>query len=506
MVFQKTTFNLKTSIILFLSILSIFTYQGCRKDILLNSQKANTFVSITEIKDSYEKLAIDSRTCDSLRSGLIIKYIPQWENAKYSQINDSTQYTIIPLIESGQLNEKEISIQAVNNTPFLVVANGEKFYLSRFYPDKKSDDNFLKNGKLSMIDILNKNLFTYSYENSKSTYNAPKALKSPKGSTKKAAYEVRCREEGTCVWSTYCHGVGYISTSFPGTCNYPTDYTECDYSVSWSQDRMIYNTVCENVWVPDPPTDGGTTNPETPPTPKQLLLQQTKNTDCDGVTRANQITSNQAVRNVINTIKDKDVEWGAAIKLSNPNDPSSLIIGTPSSDNNVSRKSVNPTWDSKGGYVIGYIHNHPNGGAPSPSDIFNAALDLTQMVDQQNIPANQLESYIRNYTSIIVSGGNVYTLTIENAQLFAIMAGNFNKTQKGANEQYTNSMTKYFVANEISDPPSTVDNQTSGELALLKMYGKMFNLNKQKIDETNKNQAVNRDSKGKLNKTNPCTL
>jgi len=51
--FRKTTFNLRTSIILFLSILSIFAYQGCRKDIVLNSQKTNTFASIAEIKESY---------------------------------------------------------------------------------------------------------------------------------------------------------------------------------------------------------------------------------------------------------------------------------------------------------------------------------------------------------------------------------------------------------------------------------------------------------------------
>jgi len=318
MKFRKTICNLRTSVILFLSILSVFAYQGCRKDIVLNSTKANTFASITEIKESYEKLAIESRTRDSLKSGLIIKYIPQWEHAKYSQINDSTQYTLIPLIGSGQLNEKEISVRTVNNTPFLVVANGKKFYLSRFYPDKKSDDNFLKNGKLSMIDVLNKKLFTYSYENGKSAYNAPKAFKSPKGSTKKAAYEVRCREEGTCVWSTYCHGVGYISTSYPGTCSYPTDYTDCDYSVSWSQDRIIYNTVCENVWVPDGPVDGGGTGGGWTSTP----IQTTTNTDKEPVTYNWRSKLDEGFADYLELttplVKNIDLGGGIAVEQSNP--------------------------------------------------------------------------------------------------------------------------------------------------------------------------------------------
>jgi len=267
---------------------------------------------------------------------------------------------------------------------------------------------------------------------------------------------------------------------------------------------MIYNTVCENVWVPDPPTDGGTINPITPPTPKQIMLQETKNTDCDGVTRANQLSRNQDFRNRVNEISSKSEEWGAAIKLRDPNDPSSVYIDPASSDNKVSSKSVNPSWDATRGYVIGYIHNHPGEGSPSPSDIFNPAVDLLEMVNSQNIPANQLQNYLRNFSSSVVSGGNVYTITIANAQLFAMMTGNFSAAQKDANIQYQNA-TLEFINRNYSNGTTTEEYQASGESALIKMYGKMFNLSKQKIGETDRNKAVKRDQNGNISKVNPCT-
>jgi hypothetical protein len=244
--------------------------------------------------------------------------------------------------------------------------------------------------------------------------------------------------------------------------------------------------------------------PNTQLTPKQLVLKNAKFDPCQSVTRANDLTRNQDFRNRINQIKDKSVEYGAAIKLRDPNDPNSVSIDPPSTDNNVSNKNVRPTWDAKNGYVVGYIHNHPGEGSPSPSDLFNAAVDIMELVNSSNIPANQLEIYLRNFSSSVVSGGNVYTITISNAQLFSIMSGNFNSSREAANSQYKNAVAD-FIDRHYPNGTSTEDYQAAGESAILKMYGNMINLSKQKIGETDRNKAIKRDKNGNISKVNPCT-
>ncbi|AKK71288.1 hypothetical protein OK18_00325 [Chryseobacterium gallinarum] len=241
------------------------------------------------------------------------------------------------------------------------------------------------------------------------------------------------------------------------------------------------------------------------PTPNQLILQQAKFSDCDGVKRANELAKIQAIRDAIALIKNKNVEWGVPLQLDDPNDGRTPKPGTPYTNNKTNSISFKPTWNSVDGYLIGFIHNHPSGGAPSPSDLFNPAMNIMKMVDNGSIPPSQIQNYLQNFVSIIVSGEYVYTVTIKNALLFSIMAGDFNKAQSAATIQYKNLLTDYFVNNNIGDPPSIADNQKGGEKVLLTLYGKMFNLSKQKISDLDKNQSVQRDSQGNIILKDPCT-
>jgi hypothetical protein len=252
-----------------------------------------------------------------------------------------------------------------------------------------------------------------------------------------------------------------------------------------------------------PPVVGSPTT--TGPSPLQLIVQQTKNTECDGVRRANELANNAAIRAAIAEIKNRNVEWGVALSLSDPNVPNSINTGTPYTDNKTNSISLKPTWSAQEGYIIGFIHNHPSGNAPSPSDLFNAAINIKNMVDKGLIPESQLTNYLTNFSSIIVSGDYVYTVTIKNALLFSLMAGEFNKVQETANKQYIDALTSYFIDNGIGEPATTSEKQLGGESILIKMYDKMFNLSKQKITDTNNNKIVKKDDRGNIIKTDPCT-
>ncbi|OOG19796.1 hypothetical protein BWD42_07825 [Sphingobacterium sp. CZ-UAM] len=156
-------------------------------------------------------------------------------------------------------------------------------------------------------------------------------------------------------------------------------------------------------------------------------------------------------------------------------------------------------------YTLVFIHNHPSGNAPSPSDLFNAAINIKNVVDNGLMTESQLTNYLTNFASIIVSGDYVYTVTIKNALLFSIMAGEFNKVQARANKQYIDALTSYFINNGIGEPASTSEKQLGGESILIKMYNKMFNLSKQKITDINNNKIVKKDDQGNIIKTDPCT-
>jgi len=76
--------------------------------------------------------------------------------------------------------------------------------------------------------------------------------------------------------------------------------------------------------------------------------------------------------------------------------------------------------------------------------------------------------------------------------------------QESANRQYK-MLLKKFMNQNYSNGTTAEEYQASGESALINMYGKMFNLSKQKIGETDCNKVVKRDQNGHISKVNPCT-
>ncbi|TDS08872.1 hypothetical protein, partial [Sphingobacterium paludis] len=98
----------------------------------------------------------------------------------------------------------------------------------------------------------------------------------------------------------------------------------------------------------------------------------------------------------------------------------------------------------------------------------------------------------------------IYTITIKDAQLFAYMTKElYGERQIAENIRYTDYSLEAFD-NLHGDPNSNLDIQRSQESALLQLFGKMFNLNKQKLGDTDQNEAVKRDSEGNILVEDPC--
>lgn len=246
---------------------------------------------------------------------------------------------------------------------------------------------------------------------------------------------------------------------------------------------------------------GGGSGPGPELDPKKKLMA-VKRTDCDGINTANKVTSNALVQKKINEIKNKSMEYGTAIMFSDPGSINTVTLGTTNSgsENNV---QISPAWDQNRGYHTGYIHNHPSGSAPSPADVLGPIHNLNDMMTQANISESQMRHYIENFSSIVVSGDNVYTITIKDVYHYSQMKQAYTPQRAFTERQRYEVMAReYLESNGIKegDYVSPSMNQEAGEFALLRLFDQMIHLNKQKIGEQNKNQAVKRDGK-KLKKS-----
>lgn len=430
------------AMVLFLSSLFLVCFNGCRKGDVHDKVDNSSVKKSLDIEANYKKQEIDVKTRDTLNASITIRYVPQWESMKYSKPNDSTEYALIQLIPMGKADGKESIVRMVDNTPFLVVANGTKFYFARFFPDRKNgksdEGNFLKNGELSMVDILTNNLFTYNYTNGKSVYNTPSQTKTAKNSSKKAGYEVRCREEGTCLYSQYCLGVIYTAMSPQGTCDYPTQYTDCDYSANWQYSKTFYNTVCENVWVPDGPGDGGGTGGGWTSTP----IQTSTNTDKAPASYNWRIKLDEDFSKYLKLttplVKTTDLGGGIAVEQSNPDAFNCHYYTFSKTDKSAIRETLadqgNPLWvvgvdvkeanffqvtsNVKVGDIVLYQVPTPDGGAGlshsgivSGVDAQGFATEITSKMGEYEIIQHHPRDVPSDYGSTdptFQSGGQTY--------------------------------------------------------------------------------------------------
>ncbi|MGJ1263930.1 hypothetical protein [Sphingobacterium spiritivorum] len=245
-----------------------------------------------------------------------------------------------------------------------------------------------------------------------------------------------------------------------------------------------------------PPVGGGSA-PGVDPKKKLLAV---KRTDCDGINTANKVNSNALVQKKIQEIRNKTMEYGTAIMFSDPGSINTVTLGSTISGSE-NRVQISPAWDQNRGYHTGYIHNHPSGSAPSPADVLGPIHNLNDMMNQASISESQMRYYIENFSSIVVSGDNVYTITIKDVYHYSQMKQAFTPARQLIEKNNYEAMAQEYLKNNKIKSPTPEQLQEAGEFALLKLFDQMIHLNKQKIGEQGKNQSIKRDGQKQLKKS-----
>jgi len=221
-----------------------------------------------------------------------------------------------------------------------------------------------------------------------------------------------------------------------------------------------------------------------------------ENDPCDGVRKGNELENNAAVNDAINAIKDNNFETGRKFFLSSNTAGGSFQLGPAITSGSNSAVDLSPfTWDPSRGYVIGHMHNHPQGNAPNPSDVMNG-VNLAQMGSMPGISFEEVNLYTDNFAAVVVTSNYVYTVTIKNADAYKAFQNNFD--QSSANQTWQNLANNYYT----NTAGATI--QEAGEYALLSMYGNAINLTRQNVNSTSSNMQLDINGSNKVTSTNPC--
>src|SRR5690606_2257102 len=95
------------------------------------------------------------------------------------------------------------------------------------------------------------------------------------------------------------------------------------------------------------------------PIVKQAVLNTARPSPCDAVELAVSLAGNAAIQQVIDSIKNKPVEWGAVIKPLSPENVDSIYMSAIYTNNDTNSITTTSYWNNLQGYHIGFIHNHP---------------------------------------------------------------------------------------------------------------------------------------------------
>lgn len=260
-----------------LILLTIFTYLiSCKKnddhqvlpEKVLSKNSPDYGIRLNAIKEQFYTEKLDQKLIPNVKQTIV--WEPDWEHPKSQIVNDTVSYVFYRLVAYLKKDGKLLEAKEVGTASYLMVKNEKEFFKAFYYhpanTTNKSDntntltiENFtgnlllknLKNGKSFLLDYVN-GAVSQTYNNRRLLAINRTDIKNPDVNS---YIETQCHTElRNCLFASdspgYCSGVQIVSSE---TCQWPPNMCGVTYSLIDSSEE----TVCEDVWFPDPPTDPG---------------------------------------------------------------------------------------------------------------------------------------------------------------------------------------------------------------------------------------------------------
>jgi|GEM_PF-2544141 len=265
-------FSIKLLIVFFIS----FTLVQCKKEKLNETEFSSKVLSKNSvdlqerpknIKQQYYKLNLQKDFIGKVKQD--VTWSPDWEKSTIQVINDTVSYVFFPM--NGYYSKGNIKGLAKTRGAkfYLIVKNEKEFYKGVYFNAEKDDSTNVKKevvvghftGKLILNNLQTKQSFLIKYNDGKVLDNLTKdqKLASAKSMSLRGTssyWETQCHQEMKyCVYTSdgysYCGGAVDIVVSY--NCVWPSPQCGVSYyMIDYSEE-----TVCEDIWFPDPPIDPG---------------------------------------------------------------------------------------------------------------------------------------------------------------------------------------------------------------------------------------------------------
>ncbi|GAA4209302.1 hypothetical protein GCM10022289_34550 [Pedobacter jeongneungensis] len=264
----------------FLFVFALIAFWSCKKNNFLQqdhevitkkvlSKDSPDFSSrLAAIKEKFYANKLDQKLIPNVKQSIVWK--PDWEHPSTQVVNDSVSYIFYRLKAYLKQDGKLLEAKEVGMATYLMVKNEKEFFKAFYYhpvnvADKAQNsktfsvENFtgnlllknLSNGKSFLLDYVNGTV-SQSYSKRRLLAVNRQTIKRPDATS---YIETQCHTElRSCLFASdspgYCSGIQIVSSE---TCQWPPSMCGVTYSLIDSSEE----TICEDVWFPDPPADPG---------------------------------------------------------------------------------------------------------------------------------------------------------------------------------------------------------------------------------------------------------